>query len=98
LGIGIRAYARSWGVHHRAIQYAIEQGLIVRLPDGTIDPDQADADWGTLHLARLYPSAAPADPARIDAELDRLYRDPLPSDPETDAHLAQLLRRAADGA
>ena len=96
MGIGIRAYARSWGVHHRAIQYAIEVGLIVRLPDGSIDPEQADAEWGAMHLARLYPSAVSVDSARIDAELARLGLDPSPSDPETDAHLAQLLDMERD--
>ena len=100
MGMSIRGYARSCGVHHRAIQYAIETGLIIRQPDGSIDPEQADASWGVLHRARLdlSPAAGVAFPAGIDGELDRLYRDPPPTDPETDAHLARLRDTGRDKA
>jgi len=89
MGVGIRAYARRWGVRHRTIQFAIERGIIVRLPDGTIDPEQADASWGEDHLARMYPP--PEDPewaARIDRELAEI-REALP--PWTDAELDELM-------
>ena len=59
MGIGIRAYARSWGVHHRAIRYAIETGVIVRLPDGTIDPEQADASGAQCTWRGSIPRPCP---------------------------------------
>lgn len=97
LGISVREYARRNGVYHRAIQFAVEVGIIVPLIDGSIDPDQADATWGVLHAGRLAGPTAP-DPvwaARIDAELAAIDRDlggwtPMTTD-EMDALLAGLL-------
>ncbi|WP_127476580.1 elements of external origin [Sulfurivermis fontis] len=45
MGLSIRAYARHRGVSHVAVKKAIDSGRITTLPDGTIDPDQADAQW-----------------------------------------------------
>src|SRR5467141_1790843 len=55
-GLSQRAYARHRGVTHRAVQKAIEAGRITRNPDGTIDPEKADAQWAT--------NSDPASPAR----------------------------------
>ena len=35
------------GVSEAAVRKAIATGRITTLPDGTIDPDRADAEWGT---------------------------------------------------
>ncbi len=45
MGLSIRAYARHRGVSHVAVKKAIDTGRIMPLPDGTIDPDTADAQW-----------------------------------------------------
>lgn len=45
MGLSIRAYARHRGVSHVAVKKAIDTGRIMLLPDGTIDPDVADAQW-----------------------------------------------------
>ncbi len=41
-----RAYARHRGVSHKAVQKAIDSGRIATLPDGQIDSEAADAQWG----------------------------------------------------
>ena len=45
MGLSIRAYARHRGVSHVAVKKAIDTGRISQLPDGTIDPAAADAQW-----------------------------------------------------
>ena len=45
MGLSIRAYARHRGVSHVAVKKAIDTGRITALPDGTIDPEAADAQW-----------------------------------------------------
>jgi hypothetical protein len=45
MGLSIRAYARHRGVTDTAVHKAIRCGRINALSDGTIDPDQADAQW-----------------------------------------------------
>jgi hypothetical protein len=45
MGLSIRAYARHRGVSHVAVLRAIKTGRITPEPDGTIDPDKADASW-----------------------------------------------------
>lgn len=45
MGLSIRAYARHRGVSHVAVKKAIDTGRITPLPDGTIDPVVADAQW-----------------------------------------------------
>ena len=45
MGLSIRGYARHRGVSHTAVQKAIQAGRITPLPDGTIDPAKADAEW-----------------------------------------------------
>ena len=69
MGLGIRAYARRWGVHHRAIQHAIETGLIVRQPDGSyrisgtkifISAGEHDLAENIVHLVLARIEGAPA--------------------------------------
>ena len=45
MGLSIRAYARHRGVSHVAVKKAIDTGRITPLPDGTMDPVVADAQW-----------------------------------------------------
>lgn len=45
MGLSIRAYARHRGVSHVAVKKAIDSGRITPEPDGTIDPQRADAEW-----------------------------------------------------
>ncbi len=79
MGLSIRAYARHRGVSHVAVKKAIDTGRITALPDGTIDPDAADAQWAQNTLqprravaqeqasspkARRAPATADATPQR----------------------------------
>lgn len=45
VGLSVRAYARHRGITHPAVLKAIAAGRIARLPDGTVDPADADARW-----------------------------------------------------
>ncbi len=45
MALSIRAYARHRGVSDTAVHKAIRSGRITPEPDGTIDPDKADAQW-----------------------------------------------------
>lgn len=45
MGISIRAYGRHRGVSDAAVRKAIKAGRITPEPDGTIDPERADAEW-----------------------------------------------------
>ena len=77
MGLSIRAYARLRGVRHYTIQHAISTGLILPLPDGSIDPEQADRTWGAARAERqadetpLDPAAWEARIGELAAELDR---------------------------
>lgn len=57
MGLSIRAYARHRGVSHVAVKKAIDTGRITPLPDGTIDPVAADAQWAA-HTAPIRRSVA----------------------------------------
>lgn len=59
MGISIRAYGRHRGVSDTAVRKAIATGRITALPDGTIDPARADAEW----VANTTPADA-TSPAR----------------------------------
>lgn len=45
MGVSVRAFARSVGVSHTAIQKAIKAGRITAQPDGTLDPEAAGNEW-----------------------------------------------------
>ena len=47
MGVSRRSYAAQRGVSEAAVRKAIATGRIATLVDGTIDPDRADAEWGT---------------------------------------------------
>lgn len=45
MGLSRRAYAAHRGVSDTAVRKALASGRITAEPDGTIDPDKADAQW-----------------------------------------------------
>lgn len=47
MGISRRAYARHRGCVESAVRKAIKAGRITLEPDGTIDPERADAEWNS---------------------------------------------------
>ncbi|HEY5299777.1 MAG TPA: hypothetical protein VIJ55_03780 [Acetobacteraceae bacterium] len=97
LGISRRAYARSRGVWHGTINHAVRTGLIRPLPDGTIDPDQADASWFRMHAARLAPMRLdPEEAARMDAEIAALMRSLGELVPTSDEEADRLMRSLGD--
>ena len=63
MGLSIRAYARHRGVSHVAVKKAIDTGRITPLPDGTIDPQAADAQWAQNTLQPRKAAAADKAPA-----------------------------------
>ena len=61
MGVSRRSYAAQRGVSEAAVRKAIATGRITTLPDGTIDPDRADSEWG-----------AQTDPAKQRGQQARL--------------------------
>ena len=61
MGVSRRSYAAQRGVSEAAVRKAIATGRITTLPDGTIDPAQADSEWG-----------AQTDPAKQRGQQARL--------------------------
>lgn len=45
--MSLRKYAKHRGVSLAAVQKAISSGRISQEPDGTLDPQRADAEWGS---------------------------------------------------
>ena len=69
MGLSIRAYARHRGVSHVAVKKAIDTGRITPLPDGTIDPDAADAQWEKNTLqSRKAATAEPVNTPKARTE------------------------------
>ena len=79
MGLSIRAYARHRGVSHVAVKKAIDTGRISQLPDGTIDPVVADAQWAAnttptrrsvadVASDKPAPQASAATPTRLQRE------------------------------
>ena len=55
MGVSLREYARLRGVSHVAVMKAIKAGRLTCEPDGSIDREQADAQWD----ARTDPAQKP---------------------------------------
>ena len=70
MGLSIRAYARHRGVSHVAVKKAIDTGRITPLPDGTIDPEAADAQWAQNTLLTRK-TAAPEKNAATHTRTER---------------------------
>ena len=73
-GLSLRAYARRRGVSHEAVRRALASGRIAARPDGRIDPEMADRQWG----ANTRPKAgqgATADPPVMSFAEARALRE-----------------------
>ena len=89
MGLSIRAYARHRGVSHVAVKKAIDTGRITALPDGTIDPDAADAQWAqnTLQPRR---AAAPENARTTKARPASATAEATPQRDVADASTAPM--------
>ncbi|HNN17912.1 MAG TPA: elements of external origin [Giesbergeria sp.] len=103
MGLSIRAYARHRGVSHVAVKKAIDTGRITPLPDGTIDPVVADAQWAanTTPTRRSMADAASdkttqqvsASPREIPQASARAVREtPEPATPALSSGGTSLLQ------
>lgn len=103
MGLSIRAYARHRGVSHVAVKKAIDTGRITQLPDGTIDPVVADAQWAanTTPTRRSMADAASdkptsqvsASPREIPQASAKVVRDvPEPPTPALSSGGTSLLQ------
>jgi hypothetical protein len=71
-------YARHRGCHKKAVQFAIQRGRIKRNEDGSIESNEADADWenNTDHARARYGTKSPSSQtilsthARRDPSID----------------------------
>ena len=90
MGISARAYARLRGVHHSAVQKAIQAGRITPNSDGSIDPERADREWLLKTNPRMdyarpsppqggsgFPSMPPGGPSPEPASLGAPSSDPV---------------------
>nr|WP_230548454.1 elements of external origin [Pseudomonas aeruginosa] len=98
MGLSIRAYARHRGVSHVAVKKAIDTGRITALPDGTLDPDAADAQWAQNTLqprrAAAQEQASSPKPRRAPATADATPQReaPEPGTPPLSAGGTSLLQ------
>ena len=65
MGLSLRAYAKHRGVSHVAVKKAIDSGRISQEPDGTIDPQRADAEWAANTLNSRKPLSGSALPRSV---------------------------------
>ena len=92
MGLSIRAYARHRGVSHVAVKKAIDTGRITPLPDGTIDPDTADAQWARNTLNRKAEAAQPESPPPARPQPAHPQHTAEPSAPPLPSSGASLLQ------
>lgn len=59
MGISVRAYAKQIQLSHTAVQRAVKEGRITPEPDGTIDPQKANAQWAANTRRRIDSAALP---------------------------------------
>jgi hypothetical protein len=64
----LERYARFRNVSGATIRWQVKQGIIERSADGTIDSEQADANWYSTKLGR---SSREADGVAFDSRLTR---------------------------
>ena len=73
MGVSLREYARRRGVSHVAVMKAIRAGRLTPEPDGTLDPDKANAQWdANTDPARTPERSEPAEGCREHSELTGL--------------------------
>jgi hypothetical protein len=92
--MGIREYGRHRGVSHVAVLKALRSGRIRQTPDGQIDADAADRDWG--RNTHPFPRAPHASPVDTDtgfarARMVREHYDALLAKMEYERRAAELL-------
>lgn len=73
MGLSASAYAKRRGVSHVAVLKAIKTGRIAKEPDGTIDPDKADAAWAK----NTDPAQQRKAPKKIEKPTERPIDPPL---------------------
>jgi hypothetical protein len=95
MGLSIRAYARHRGVSHVAVKQGHRHRADHALPDGTIDPDAADAQWAQNTIAAA-PRAAPEKVSGTKAR-PRPTRYPAEAIPQRDAADASTPPMSAGG-
>ncbi|WP_434517207.1 elements of external origin (plasmid) [Dechloromonas sp. ARDL1] len=84
MGLSIRAYARHRGVSHVAVKKAIDTGRITPLPDGTIDPVAADAQWAANTTpTRRSVAAEPREVPQATAAVREMPQGPAKAVRET---------------
>ena len=81
MGVSLREYARRRGVSHVAVMKAIRAGRLTPEPDGTLDPDKADAQWD----ARTDPARRPEPPEDEPAQADETPPTEPPREERTPA-------------
>ena len=81
MGVSLREYARRRGVSHVAVMKAIKAGRLMPEPDGTLDPDKADAQWD----ARTDPARRPEPPEDEPAQADETAAADTPAEPRPPA-------------
>ena len=74
MGVSLREYARRRGVSHVAVMKAIRAGRLTTEPDGTLDPEKADAQWDE----NTDPAQRPEQPAAARADEAPQPADPAP--------------------
>jgi len=61
MGVSLREYARRRGVSHVAVLKAVRAGRLTPEPDGSIDPEKADAQWEASTDPARRPEATSAE-------------------------------------
>ena len=95
--MGVREYGRHRNVSHVAVLKAIRSGRVRRNPDGLIDAEQADRDWGrNTHPAPRAPRAGPiaADSGFAQARTIRMVYEAKLAKLEYEERAAELLSAA----
>jgi hypothetical protein len=70
--VSFRQYAKHRGVSHTAVEKAVKQGRIRTTPEGKLDVEQADRDWGR----NSSPVNAPRQASRAAEPNDGAGRGP----------------------
>ena len=75
MSLSLRAYARRRNVSHTAVQKAVQAGRITLQPDGSIDPDQADAQWAESTRAYSFQGSQATPSMSTTADKPQVSQD-----------------------
>lgn len=78
MGISRRKYAEHRGVSEAAVRKAIASGRVTPEPDGTIDPEKADAQWASHTDPSKQRGAHAQDLGRESARQTAMFKDRKP--------------------